>query len=357
MKKVVQTLYSGTGGHATVVFNLLENGGLKYWDNHLFFYGIEPLEKGHEEFCKKNNVSYDSSIKKLKFDWKGYIKIFRFFLKVKPDVLIIHNHSIFIAALLYTFLYRPRLITVDHMANIHKRKSAFIFLKIMTFFSDNVIVLNSQQYKELTDRDKFYTKHKDKFSVIPNGITYLKSEKRNYVQGRIGMIARFSMQKDQKSLIRAFALVLKKRKDTHLFLVGDGDTFLECNELVKHLKIENSVTFTGNLKYDEAQKLCATFQFFVMSTFGETVGMTVLEAFSKRVPVIASEVEGIVDYMVDEENGFLVPAANPEKLAEKIIELMEKEPSYFEPIIENSLRTIDQKFDAQKTFNAYNALL
>lgn len=355
-KKVAQTLYSGTGGHASVVFNMLENGGFEEWDNYLYFYGVEELESGHQEFCERNQIFYDSSVKKSRFDIRGYWKIFKFFLHARPDVLLIHNPTIFIPALLYYFLFRPKLITVDHIPNNYKRKAELFFLKVMTFFTDELVVLNSQHVTELVNSHPFFEKYKSKINEIPNGMSYLKFGERKYIKNRIGMVSRFSRQKDQKTLIRAVAQVIEKGKDIHLYLIGSGDTYQECQDLASELGISDAITFTGNIKFDDAQKLCATFQLFVMSTFAETVGMTVLEAFAQRVPVLASEVEGIVDYMVEGENGFLVPAQQPELMAQRIIELLEQEDAFFEPIIANGLKTIDSRFNARATFESYNAL-
>ena len=356
-KKVLQTMYSGTGGHASVIFNLMENGGIDEWDNYLYFYGIEDLEKGHREFCDKNAINFASSVKKHRFDLSGYWAIFKYFLKVKPDVLLIHSQSIFIPVLLYYFIFRPKLIVVDHTANNCKRKAELIFLKIMTFLSEKLVVLNEQHATELINSSSFFVKQQSKIHVIPNGISYLKDAKRSYVKNRIGMISRFSRQKNQKTIIKSVAKILEYNRDIHLYLIGSGETFDECVLLAKNLKIEDAITFTGNLKNDEAMKLCASFQLFVMSTFGETVGMTVLEAYAQRVPVLASEVEGIIEYMKEGVNGFLVPPDNPDLMAKRIIELLEKEDEYFEPIIANGLKTIDSRFNARKTFEAYNSLL
>ncbi|MCO5248782.1 MAG: glycosyltransferase family 4 protein [Chitinophagales bacterium] len=356
-KKVFQSLYSGTGGHASVIFNLMENGGLEKWDNYLYFYGVENLEKGHRDFCNKNGIQFQSGVKKYRFDVPGYWKIFKYLLKVKPDVLLIHNPTIIIPVLVYCFLFRSKLITVDHIPNNYKRKAELIMLKMMAFFSDKVVVLSEQHKEELLNISLLFKKQKSKIRVIPNGISYLKDVKRTYVKDRIGMIARFSRQKDQQNLLRATASILKTGKKIQLYLIGSGETFDECKTLAKDLQIEENVIFTGNLKNDEAMKLCASFQLFVMSTHGETVGMTVLEAFSQRVPVLASEVEGIVEYMQEGINGFLVPENHPELMAKRIIELLEKDDDYFEPMIANGLKTIDKRFNAGKTFEAYHVLL
>lgn len=356
-KKVVQSLYSGTGGHATVVFNLLENGGMQEWDNHLVFYGIEELEKGHELFCERNDLDYLSVLKKSKVDWRGYIEIFKYFRKINPDVILVHNPLIVIPVLLYSLFHRVEIISVDHVPNNYKRRSELFFLKWITIISKYVVVLNPQHKIDLIKEHRFFKFYQSRFKVIPNGIGYSKTLKREYVPGRLGMISRFSKQKDQETLIKAFSLIIQKRQDVELYLVGSGETFDTCKRLVSDLHLSDKVVFTGNIQNEEAQKLCHTFQFFVMSTLAETVGMTVLEAYANRVPVIATEVEGLVDYMQDEVNGFLVPPKEPEMMAEKVLVLLDKEDAYFNEIIQNGIETIDRLFDTTQTFKAYNSLM
>ena len=61
----------------------------------------------------------------------------------------------------------------------------------------------------------------------------------------IGSVARFSVDKDQETLIRAFKVVADGEPDLVLLLVGDGETKQRCQDLASDLDIASKVIFTG----------------------------------------------------------------------------------------------------------------
>jgi glycosyltransferase involved in cell wall biosynthesis len=75
----------------------------------------------------------------------------------------------------------------------------------------------------------------------------------------------------------------------------------------------------------------------------EGLGVVLVEAMSRGVPVIGSNVGGIPDIITDGQNGFLVPEQEPEVLSEKIIELLSN-PHFAEQFRQAGYNTVKMRF-------------
>ena len=91
--------------------------------------------------------------------------------------------------------------------------------------------------------------------------------------------------------------------------------------MVEELGIENQVVFTGEMA-DPRPAYKAMDILAMTSVQPEPFGGVVSEAMSLGLPVIATNIGGSLDQVVDGVTGFLVPPANPEALAEAIETLM-----------------------------------
>jgi len=98
---------------------------------------------------------------------------------------------------------------------------------------------------------------------------------------------------------------------------------------------------------------------FVLPSHIEAFGMTILEAMSAGVPVVATRVGGIPEIIESGKNGWLVPPNNPEALSRQIITLLQQ-VNLVEPVIHAARQTVRQQFtldhtitDLEKVYKAY----
>ena len=136
----------------------------------------------------------------------------------------------------------------------------------------------------------------------------------------IGIIARLSSVKGHKFLIEAFSLVLKQKPDTQLFIVGGGPEENNLIAITNKLKIDKNVIF--HKPVSETIEPLLAMDIFVMPSIQEGLGLSIMEAMAAGKPVIASNVGGISTLVKDRVTGFLVPPADPQKLAETILYLL-----------------------------------
>lgn len=137
---------------------------------------------------------------------------------------------------------------------------------------------------------------------------------------RVGMVARLDAIKDQATLIRATALLLKRGVPTQCELVGRGDTEEELRRLAARegLMENGHVVFTGWLN-DVGQAL-ERWDIFVFSTTArEGFGNAAAEAMGHGLPCLFSDVGPCRE--VGGETVLYVPPGDAEALADRIVEL------------------------------------
>jgi len=125
--------------------------------------------------------------------------------------------------------------------------------------------------------------------------------------------------KDHPTLVRALARLLPARPETRLIIVGSD--FLrglkeEIDRYCSDLGVADQVIFTG-VRNDIPQILAACDVYVNSSTF-EGMSNTILEAMAMAKPVVATDVGGNVELVIDGETGFLVPAGDDAAMASRI---------------------------------------
>jgi len=120
---------------------------------------------------------------------------------------------------------------------------------------------------------------------------------------RLLMVARTAPQKDHPTLFRALAQLT--HLPWHLDLVGDGPSMDAHIALAKGLGLAERVTFHG-FQRDIIERLSQA-QIFLLVTNWEGFPYATLEAMRAGLPVVASNVGGVGEAIVDGETGFLVP--------------------------------------------------
>lgn len=133
---------------------------------------------------------------------------------------------------------------------------------------------------------------------------------------------RFIHSKGILEVIEAFPKVISKVK-ARLILAGDGPLLQEVQDRVKQHKIEEHVTITGYLDRERMWKLYQQADVLLLPTYhGEGMPMVVLEAMANGAGIICTQIRGLADYLKEGKNALFVPPRNPDKLAERIIELL-----------------------------------
>ena len=201
----------------------------------------------------------------------------------------------------------------------------------------------------------------EKIVVIPNATTFTRvSEPRQYIHTplRILAVGRISVQKNYPLMLKV-AAQLKKEYGLNftLTIVGTGSSQREIEREVLALDIEREVHFAGELRGEALQKIYKESDLLLHTAFVEGFGTVFVEAMSKGLPIIASDVLGIKDVVVHERNGLRAPLSADE-MSRAVMRLVNDSKLYAD-LSANNLRDVEKyNWNAivDQTLAVYNAL-
>jgi len=139
----------------------------------------------------------------------------------------------------------------------------------------------------------------------------------------LGNVGNLREVKDHHTLILSFHKVITLFPQAKLLIVGEGELKSSLVKLCAELGLENRVLFLGHR--EDVNLLLGLMDLFILSSHSEGCSISLLEAMASGKPVIATRVGGNPELILDGKTGFLVPPAEPEKLAEKTIFLLKNE--------------------------------
>lgn len=133
----------------------------------------------------------------------------------------------------------------------------------------------------------------------------------------VGNVGRLSEQKGMEYYLKAIPRIIKECPKARFLVIGNGEDEGKLKKLSEELAISRYVFFMGYRS--DIQNLMSQMDLVVLSSLWEGLPLTPIEAFSVGKSIVATAVDGTVEIVKNEENGWLVEAKNPEQIAEKVI--------------------------------------
>lgn len=272
-------------------------------------------------------------------DIKAFISLFSLFRRERPDIVHLNSSK---ASALGSFAFRCFQFLNFLTAKSYKLKAVFTVhgfafyenrpwlaratIKCVSWFT----ILLSHVTIVLNDRDKEATRvwpwtgrkiRKIKLGMETGpsfgkqeALLKLKTAGMSLGTGPlIGTIAELHANKGLSYLIGALTLL---PADVSLCVIGNGEEKENLERLARERSVASRVFFAGFL--DGASRYLRAFDLFALPSLKEGTPYVLLEAGSQGLPVVASDVGGIGEVIVNKQTGLLVPPRNPALLAEGI---------------------------------------
>ncbi|MFH1372895.1 MAG: glycosyltransferase family 4 protein [bacterium] len=169
---------------------------------------------------------------------------------------------------------------------------------------------------------ELYPAATDKMSVIPFG-AQLPDQTKPLPDGplRICYLKGHRPVYGPDILLEAMVEVRKAIPDVVLSMAGEGEMTTQLNNMIVRLGLEDTVQMVGYIERPQVADFLQVHHFMVMPSRAESFGLAALEAAACSRAVIASNVGGVPELVVEGVTGLLVPPGNPQRLAAAIIEL------------------------------------
>ena len=349
----------------------------KQSDNNPRIYEINPYNVS----SLYDMIINDSSVVPIKkylwhfFDlWNpsAYIKIKNILKKEKPD--LIHTNGVkglsSIIFSLFNELKIPHLHTIHDLELISRRFSLFkngkpvtkfnffdkIYIHLQRKLSSKINAVISPSKFMMDFYEKFgFFKNSEKF-VIPNCIDFYPTiSPKKYFTNDFLVLGSITEQKGFQIAINAFKKLSERNAKLHV--VGEGP-YLQT--LTKISDGDKRIIFHGFIKNENLGDIFNKCSYIISPSLGyENFPYTIIEALSKGLPVIASNIGGIPELITHQHNGFLFEAGNVDSL-HRILNTVVNEKQKFVKLGRNAIES-SKKFSIEQqmksTQNVYMNLI
>ena len=167
----------------------------------------------------------------------------------------------------------------------------------------------------------------------------------------IGIVARLVEEKGYLDLFEAFKSILEDLPKTILLAIGQEEPEKKDAidlEVVKNYGIEKNVIFLG--ERTDTEELYSLMNVFVLPSYREGLGVSILEASAMEKPVVATNIRGCREAIDDGKTGILVPVKNPKELAKALVYFLEN-PMEAKKNGKNGRIKVVKEFDEKLVFD------
>jgi len=181
----------------------------------------------------------------------------------------------------------------------------------------------------ITDDFDFYKRYQHKhnkknISFIVNGVElWSKKKEKKWLTFTFLFVGRLEKRKGIKYLLKAFKKVCREFKNVHLRIVGGGEEREECRKLCFRLGIKRKVIFVGRVSEKQKEAEYKKAHCLVLPSLWEGHPLVIFEAWAAKLPIIATRVGSIENFLKEGENGYLVKPKNINELYQKMVKALE----------------------------------
>ena len=266
-------------------------------------------------------------------------KLYKIFKKERFDVVHVHTPVASLVGRLAAYFSGTSLVIYTahgfyfHDEMHHFKRWFFIFLeKIFGLITDFIFTQSKEDF--LSAIRKRIIK-KDKILCIGNGVDIERFNPSKYLQNHplklslgipenafvVGMICRLVKEKGIEDFLEAAKILHSDNPEIYFMLVGErvsSEHSESVEKIIEHSKLElrDNLILTG-LRSD-IPELISIMNLFCLPSWREGMPRTIIEAMMMQKPVVATNIRGSREEVVDEVTGFLVPTHNEERLARAI---------------------------------------
>ncbi len=201
--------------------------------------------------------------------------------------------------------------------------------------------------------------------VIPMGTDlknrFVPPETRQY-NGSLLFVGRLVEKKGLCYLIDALPLILKRHPQIRLRIAGDGPEKGNLQSQSKKLGLNDHIRFLGAVKNEFLPALYQESDVVVFPSViaddgdQEGFGLVLVEALGCECATVVTDLPAMKDIIIDGKTGFVVPQKNVQKLAEKIISLLD-DPEVGRSVGKEGRRFVIERYDWDRTVRQYSELI
>ena len=304
----------------------------------------DKTEKLKSEGFNIHNINIDRKISPIS-NLKSIYEMYKYFKQEKPDIVHVHTP---IAAVLgriaAKFARVPHIIYTAHGFYFHENMKPLVYKvfvgveKLMAKTCTDFIFTQSEEDAKTALDNNFISE--DKIIAIGNGVDVLdKFNPKNINKEEIkGLYKEFGLKQEDKIVSFIGRLVKEKgifdlldsykyiSEDVKFLIIGDvfqGDRDTETIQKLAKYKENKNIIFTGNRA--DIPNLLYISDIFCLPSYREGMPRSIIEGMAMECAVVATNIRGSREEVIDGETGYLVNLTSPKEIANKINEIFNNE--------------------------------
>lgn len=259
-------------------------------------------------------------------------RLHRLLQRERVDLVHAHQYGpFFYAALARLPFRRPPIVLTEHGRAFPdpRRFGHAVANRLLIRGRDRIFGVGRDVARSLIDVEGFPTR---RVGVILNGVdlsAYTDCRRdREAVRAELGLraddfviiqVARLDPIKDHPTALRMLKRLLTCRNDVRLVIVGDGPEAGPIREMVREQGLESYVRLLG--RRHDVPRLVGAADLAILTSLSEGVPLSLIEAMAAGLPVVATDVGGVSEVVVEGSTGRLAPAGDDAALAGLVLEL------------------------------------
>ncbi len=332
----------------------------KTYNQELFEFSVITFWHGDKleyEFVNSTvNIRYVCLNCKNRYDVSIYPKLLKYIKHYNPQ--IVHTHLPI--AGIYSRLCKPftksLYITTQHSV-VYKRNFFHFFNRITSRIFNDWYIANSEFTKKFLIKHKY--SRKERTELIYLGVDFKSFEKKSTgiscqqlkqtfdipeKAKVIGYIASFKKERGHVEFLEIIRKCIAVKPDLYFVLVGDGTMRESVIQLASQMNIDSNIVFPGNVT--NTSDYLRLMDIFVLPTFYESFGISIIEAMYMNVPVIAYDTCAVSE-IVGSDRGILVTAFDKHAFSKILLEIVET-PLKTSKYTENAYNFVTTQFTIRK---------
>jgi len=258
----------------------------------------------------------------------------------KEGIDVIHSNNFAPAiagSFLSTFTRKPHITTIHDIFSLcgndywklwgKQNNVSFMNVMLGPFYEKMLLKLKYEAIhtvSESTKDDLLKFGATKRIFIIPNAIEEVEYSNTDTPEFDFISIGRLVFYKNLEVIIKAMNVITKSYPQVKLLIVGDGPHRSILEKIVRELKLNDNVKFTGYVSNEEKNKLLSSAKALVFPSLCEGFGLVILEAFAHQKPVLCANIRPSSDIITDKKNGFLISPHNYEEWANSFKNIIEK---------------------------------
>lgn len=325
----------------------------------------------------KKNFILINELKRNIHPVNDILSLFRLFRIIRKNGYdIVHTHTAkagVIGRLAALFAGTPIIIHTLHGITFHQnlnrlsRYSYIILEKIVGRFTSRFITVGE-------DLRKKYIYHgigtPEKYTTIYSGFELnsfvadgnIDDEEIKRERNRLGIsnddtilgtVSRLEPRKGHVYLFDALKQILNANKKIKLLVAGNGDYENELRKYVRQNQLSDHVIFLGFRR--DVPRIMRIMDIFTLTSLWEGLPRVLVQAALMQLPVVTFDVEGAWEVVKENENGFIVPVADVDQLAERLKFLIDN-PDLAKVMGKRGRDFVSSKWDTSEMVNKITQL-